>query len=98
MTQPRAPPSGAPKASQYSNMLKQRNMGGVSYAMLGVLQAALDEMVSTDSSAAAPEENSQPASAYASSLVTLLTCARASTCEVFSQIRNVTRILEDVLE
>ncbi|CAK0753433.1 hypothetical protein CVIRNUC_002220 [Coccomyxa viridis] len=55
------------------------------------LKAALEEMVSADSPAAAPEEDKQPASAYVSSLVMLLTCVRASACELLERGRQAAR-------
>ena len=72
-------------------------MGNVSCSISGLLQAALEEMVSNDSPAAAPEEDKQPASAYVSSLVTLLTCARASACEVCSPMPTILKASEDAL-
>ena len=74
------------------NVLIQHYMGGVSSGILGLPQAALEEMVSVDSPAAAPEEDKQPASAYVSSLVTLLTCVRASACEVCSHDPTIFKV------
>ncbi len=48
------------------------------------VQAVLDGMASTSSSATAPDQATQPISAYADAVVTLLTCTKTSASEVIT--------------
>ncbi len=50
------------------------------------LQVVLDEMASTGTSATAPDQATQPVSAYTDALVTLLTCTKASASEVLTLV------------
>ncbi|CAL5227559.1 g10551 [Coccomyxa viridis] len=57
----------------------------------GTLKAVLDGMASTSSSATAPDQATQPISAYADAVVTLLTCTKTSASELLERGRQAAR-------